>query len=159
MDKITETLIQFLESKEICYEKSFNTQRKAINGALHSVNFQAMSSSHEGQDIDIIIEVSVNDGMIYFTAMPRAVYSKDCEYGMGLLAYKWSKIKMPTKLFIGEDYESVGIGNLNFSVFMTAYSPSEGLSGELWQKYINCLIESADTAWTAMDEASEITPD
>ena len=147
MDRITQSLQEYLKSAKIHYQTLFNSDTGNKNGNPTSTSFYVNNSEDPEQFADIVIDVFPKNGYFFLSAHPRVVFDGEGMDKIKALEIKWNACGMFTRIRVSEEMGVVEDDRYCFSLRLQGISDPNGPSKYVWKRYIKILKSDTFDAW------------
>lgn len=151
MDKITKSLHGYLKNARIKYKAMFNTD------AGNQLEEQTSTVFHVTRKIDeekmsVLVDVYPKDNTVYLSAYPWCVFSDERMEELKEFENKWNGIEMFSTLSIEEERGVIEPDSYCFHLTSRILAEKDGLSRQLWKKYLELLIKETLDAWEMFEK-------
>ena len=150
MDKITESLKNYLDAAGIPHQTIFNS-----DGGLRG-DYPTSTCFHREdlpQRMSIVVDIFPKQNEFYITSSPMVVLSGGNMDKLRDFESKWNCCGMMTTLAIQEEYGVPEQDVYCFSLCLSGFCNSDGLEEMIWRKYLERVEKEA---WDAWEKVSEI---
>ena len=151
MDKITESLKNYLDAAGIPHQTIFNSKNSLNKEYPTSTCFHREDLP---QRMSIVVDIFPEENKFYITSSPMVVLSGGNMDRLRDFESKWNRCGMMTTLTIEEENGVLEPDVVYcFTLGLSGFCDSNGLEETIWRKYLE-RVEN-DT-WSAWDKVSEI---
>ena len=145
MDKITQSLLSYLNSSTIPHRTLYNSDCGRKNGNPTSTCFTRRTMS-------IVIDIYPDDKVFYLSSHPYIMFNNVHLSKIRELETKWNRIGTKSTLIIDEDQGTAMPGRYSFKLSSYGFCGQNGIEKDIWKRYINNLVSATFEAKKLIDE-------
>lgn len=151
MDKITKSLQSYLKKNGIKFKSMFDADTRSRLEEQTSTVFHITRKIDEVK-MAVIIDIYPKDQYVFLSILPFFVFSDDKMSELKAVENKWNRTGTFSTLSIEEERGVIEAYKYCFKLSSWILAENNGLSHQLWKKYLELIIEETLDAWEMFEK-------